>query len=142
VPKASKNQSLGETYRQLGPYMGLGTELAASVAGMLLLGYYLDQRLNTSPWLLLTGAVIGMVGGFYNFIREVQKLGKLDTKRENDLLLRSMRKRTIRTSAVLILAFGVVSALVILKYGSAHFGAAYFLGALLGVINGAFVFLR
>ncbi len=63
--------------------MGLGTELAASVAGMLLIGYFLDEHFNTSPWLLLTGAAIGMVGGFYNFIREVQKLGKIDTRKRS-----------------------------------------------------------
>ncbi len=83
MPSKKKKQSLGESlseaYRQVGPYMGLGTELAASVAGMLLIGYFLDQHFNTSPWLLLTGAVIGTIGGFYNFFREVQKLGKIGT---------------------------------------------------------------
>ena len=78
--KQSIGESLGEAYRQLAPYMGLGTELAASVAGMLLLGYFLDQHFNTSPWLLLVGAAVGLVGGFYNFFREVQRLGKSDTK--------------------------------------------------------------
>lgn len=79
--KQSVGESLGEAYRQLAPFMGLGTELAASVAGMLLLGYFLDRLLNTSPWLLLTGAAVGMIGGFYNFIREVQRLGKIGTKK-------------------------------------------------------------
>ncbi len=82
-PTKSFGASLGETYRQLGPYMGLGTELAASVAGMLLIGYYLDKHFNTSPWLLLTGAAIGAVGGFYNFFREVQRLGKIDNKKRD-----------------------------------------------------------
>ncbi len=80
--KQSVGASLGEAYRQLGPYMGLGTELAASVAGMLLLGYFLDKLLKTSPWLLLTGAAVGMIGGFYNFIREVQRLGNIGTKKQ------------------------------------------------------------
>ena len=83
MPRAKKNQGLAETYRQLGPYMGLGTELAVSVAGMLLIGYYLDKQFNTSPWLLLTGAAIGMIGGFYNFYREIQKLGKIDTRKRD-----------------------------------------------------------
>ncbi len=60
--------------------MGLGTELAASVAGMLLVGYFLDKYFGTSPWLLLIGAAAGLVGGFYNFIKEVQRLSKSDTK--------------------------------------------------------------
>ena len=83
MPRAKKSQGLAETYRQLGPYMGLGTELAASVAGMLLIGYYLDKQFNTSPWLLLTGAAIGMIGGFYNFFKEIQKLGKIGTRKRD-----------------------------------------------------------
>jgi ATP synthase protein I len=78
--KQAVGESLGEAYRQLAPYMGLGTELAASVAGMLLLGYFLDQHFKTSPWLLLVGATVGLIGGFYNFIKEVQRLSKSDTK--------------------------------------------------------------
>ncbi len=83
MPRAKKKQTLAETYRQLGPYMGLGTELAASVVGMLLIGYFLDEHFNTSPWLLLTGAAVGLIGGFYNFFREVQKLDKIG-KRKRD----------------------------------------------------------
>jgi F0F1-type ATP synthase assembly protein I len=87
VPGTKKKQSFGESlseaYRQVGPYLGLGTELAASVAGMLLIGYFLDEHFNTSPWLLLTGAAIGTIGGFYNFFREVQKLGKIDTRKRD-----------------------------------------------------------
>lgn len=83
MPREKKKQNLAETYRTLGPYMGLGTELAASVVGMLLIGYFLDKHFNTSPWLLLTGAAIGMIGGFYNFFREVQKLGKIDTRKRD-----------------------------------------------------------
>ncbi len=78
--QTSFGESLGEAYRQLAPYMGLGTELAASVAGMLLLGYFLDRQFNTSPWLLLIGAGAGFAGGFYNFIKQIQRLGKSDTK--------------------------------------------------------------
>ncbi|MCL4510876.1 MAG: AtpZ/AtpI family protein [Bacteroidetes bacterium] len=81
--KQSIGESLGEAYRQLAPYMGLGTELAASVAGMLLVGYFLDKHFNTSPWLLLIGAAAGLIGGFYNFFKEVQKLGKRDTKKRD-----------------------------------------------------------
>ena len=78
--KETLGESLGEAYRQLAPYMGLGTELAASVAGMLLIGYFLDQHFKTSPWLLLTGATVGLIGGFFNFIREIQRLTKSDKK--------------------------------------------------------------
>ncbi|HEY9164864.1 MAG TPA: AtpZ/AtpI family protein [Candidatus Kryptonia bacterium] len=74
-----RSGTLGDAYRQLAPYMGLGTELAASVGGMLLVGYFLDEYFKTTPWLLLAGAVVGFIGGFYNFFREVQKLSRSDT---------------------------------------------------------------
>lgn len=82
MPRGKKKQTLAETYRELGPYMGLGTELMASVLGMVLLGYFLDEHFHTSPWLLLAGALTGMVGGFYNFVRELQKLGKIGTRKK------------------------------------------------------------
>jgi hypothetical protein len=49
--KKSFGESLGEAYRQIGPFLNLGTELAASVGGMLFLGYLLDKQFGTSPWL-------------------------------------------------------------------------------------------
>ncbi len=78
--KQSFGESLAEAYRQVAPFMGLGTELAASVAGMTLVGYFLDEHFGTSPWLLLSGAVVGLVGGFYNFFKTVQKLDKSGTR--------------------------------------------------------------
>jgi len=35
------------------------------------IGYWLDARFGTKPWLLLAGLVLGMIGGFVNFFRLV-----------------------------------------------------------------------
>lgn len=51
-------------------YAGLGLELAGAVAGLTLLGYWLDGRWGTAPWLMLAGLAIGLVGGTYNLLRE------------------------------------------------------------------------
>ena len=48
---------------------GLGFELAASIAGGALLGWWLDRRLGTAPKLLIALAAVGIVGGLYNVIR-------------------------------------------------------------------------
>lgn len=48
---------------------GMGVELAAAVLGMTLLGYLLDRWLSTSPWLLVSFAIMGIVGGTYNFLK-------------------------------------------------------------------------
>jgi len=48
---------------------GLGLELAASIAGGALLGWWIDRQLGTAPRALVALAVVGIVGGMYNLIR-------------------------------------------------------------------------
>jgi F0F1-type ATP synthase assembly protein I len=48
---------------------GAGLELAATLVGACLLGYWIDRRFGTDPWGLLICAGIGIVGGLYNLIR-------------------------------------------------------------------------
>jgi F0F1-type ATP synthase assembly protein I len=48
---------------------GLGSELAASVAGGALLGWWIDRQLGSAPKALITLAAVGIVGGLYNLIR-------------------------------------------------------------------------
>jgi ATP synthase protein I len=49
---------------------GVGIEFAAAVAGLTLLGYWIDRRFGSAPWGVLIGAAIGLVGGTYNLIRQ------------------------------------------------------------------------
>jgi F0F1-type ATP synthase assembly protein I len=35
------------------------------------IGYALDRRFGSQPWLLLAGLVVGMAAGFAGFLREV-----------------------------------------------------------------------
>jgi len=39
-------------------------------------GYWLDRRLGTKPWLLLVGATLGLVAGFYQFYLTVGRKSK------------------------------------------------------------------
>ena len=52
-------------------YLGLGFELAAPPLLGVFIGYYLDRRFATTPWLLITGAMLGILVGFYGFFRAV-----------------------------------------------------------------------
>ena len=51
-------------------YSGVGLELAGATAGLALVGYWIDRKFGTSPWGILGGVTIGIVGGLYNLIRE------------------------------------------------------------------------
>ncbi|MEO8276123.1 MAG: AtpZ/AtpI family protein [Thermoanaerobaculia bacterium] len=48
---------------------GSGVELAAAVGGGSIFGYWIDRHYGSSPWGLLTGALLGLVGGFYNLVK-------------------------------------------------------------------------
>ncbi len=53
--------SIQEALRALGPYMGLGLQLALGMAFFSVGGYLLDRWLGTLPWLTLIGVVLGLV---------------------------------------------------------------------------------
>ena len=57
------------TTQQLAPYLGLGLQMAAAMAAFGGLGYWLDGRWGTTPWLLVVGVVLGGIGGMISVIR-------------------------------------------------------------------------
>lgn len=65
-----------ETYRNISPYLGLGTQLAATIILMFFLGRWLDDVFNTSPILMITFSFIGCFVAVYNFIKTVMYLNK------------------------------------------------------------------
>lgn len=50
--------------------MGAGMELGGVVAVLALLGWWLDQYFGTSPWLVLSGTAVGIIGGIYNLWKQ------------------------------------------------------------------------
>ena len=51
-------------------YSLIGLELAGAIGGLAFVGYWIDGRFGTTPWGMLGGTVIGLVGGLYNLVRE------------------------------------------------------------------------
>jgi hypothetical protein len=51
-------------------YAGIGLDLAAAVGGLTLAGYGLDRWLGRFPRYTVIGAVLGLLGGMYNLIRQ------------------------------------------------------------------------
>jgi ATP synthase protein I len=61
---------------ELGPYFTIGIQLAVAVVAFFFLGQWLDGKFGTSPWLMITGATLGAVGGMISFLRSAIALGK------------------------------------------------------------------
>ncbi len=51
----------------------VGIELGLSVIIGLLIGYFLDQKLGTTPWLMLLMLGFGLVAGFRGVLRAVKR---------------------------------------------------------------------
>jgi F0F1-type ATP synthase assembly protein I len=48
----------------------MGFELVASVGAFILVGYWWDRHFGSAPKGLVIGAVLGLIGGMYNLIRQ------------------------------------------------------------------------
>lgn len=81
-PTSNKSilSSLSEAYRKVAPYLNIGYFFATAVTLLTLLGYYLDKKWQTDPWLTLSGAILGIILGFYNFFKTVFSLEKKNDK--------------------------------------------------------------
>jgi ATP synthase protein I len=60
-----------QVVRDLAPFLGIGTSLAATVLVGIGGGYWLDVRFRTQPLFLLLGGVIGLGLALYQFFRTV-----------------------------------------------------------------------
>ena len=71
MPPDDENE---ETNRKTGLAYAAAFSLFAAVVSGLIVGWFLDRLLGTSPWLLVVGLVLGAAAGFYEFIRSTSKL--------------------------------------------------------------------
>lgn len=60
-----------DSRQDLRQYSGLGVDLVANTIVGLAIGYLLDRWLGTSPWLMITGLVLGSVAGFLTIFRAI-----------------------------------------------------------------------
>ncbi len=70
-------------YAKIGPYLGLGFQLAASIVLMLFLGKWLDDELDIYPVLTILFSFLGGAAGLYNIIKTVLELNKKDESKKN-----------------------------------------------------------
>jgi hypothetical protein len=57
---------------RLGPYVQAALEIPGMIFGALLLGYYLDNRMGTTPWLLIMLTLCALAGAIARLIHWVR----------------------------------------------------------------------
>ena len=66
TPSEGPNEAIGEGYAMV----AVGITFALTLTGAALLGYWLDRRLGTLPFLTIVGTLVGMgLGGFWVWAR-------------------------------------------------------------------------
>lgn len=55
---------------------GLGLELIGTIAAMMAIGWLLDRWWGSWPWLFVSGAVVGIVGGLIKVVRDAGAVGR------------------------------------------------------------------
>ena len=64
------------TWKALGELSSIGLTLVLATVIGLGAGYYADRWLGTKPWLTLLGLGTGIVAGFVNLFRSVNRAGR------------------------------------------------------------------
>ncbi len=78
----SKDNNKRTILKDLELFGSIGIELVLFVILGVLLGNWIDKRINTSPFLLILGAVCGAFIGFYNFYKMIKSLSEDEQKEE------------------------------------------------------------
>lgn len=66
----------------MGPYLGLGMQIALSMALFVVIGYAIDQWLGILPWGTIAGALIGMASIFYHLVRVLGEMNRTSSARK------------------------------------------------------------
>jgi F0F1-type ATP synthase assembly protein I len=73
TPTTPENPDDKQQSRLLWSYASEGTQIAITLLVGVFVGYKLDARWDTSPWLTLAGSLLGIVLGLYSFLRRAVK---------------------------------------------------------------------
>ena len=63
----------GGSSRSIMNLLTVGTVLVVCIVLGYLLGNYLDKKLGTSPWLVVSGVILGTAAGFVELFRTVSR---------------------------------------------------------------------
>ena len=68
------DQETKKRFKKLSYVSTIGLVLALSICIGALIGYFLDKKLGTDPWLFFVFLIFGIIAGFKNLITMVNKL--------------------------------------------------------------------
>jgi ATP synthase protein I len=57
-------------------YLTVGLQFAFAVLIGLGIGYWLDRKLKTFPWMTIIWLIMGLIAGLRNLYREMRKIAK------------------------------------------------------------------
>lgn len=66
---------MAELSNDFARYAGLGIQFTLTLVLLGALGWWLDSRFGTRPWLLVAGVLAGGVLAFYSLLRSVPRAG-------------------------------------------------------------------
>ena len=75
-----------------GPYLGLGFQIALTMAFYVGLGVGVDLLLDTLPWLTILGALVGLGTVLYQVVRVAEELGE-QSERDDEQRARDERSK-------------------------------------------------
>lgn len=81
--KPEDDSGVAKSLRDVGPYLGLGLQLAVTIVAFVLIGSWLDNKFYQNYIFTLIAGVLGIGIGLYNLIRTVTFLEKR-TKIKNE----------------------------------------------------------
>ena len=77
-------EEINSNSSSVGNALKISSELVASVLVSCVIGYFLDNWLNTKPWFILIFFFIGIITGILNVIKTAKKMQKNnDYKKKN-----------------------------------------------------------
>jgi len=80
-----EEKTFADSLRATAPYLTLGAQLAITVVVFFYVGKYVDDFLETTPWMMVTMTLLGAVGGLIKFFKTVIELSKKeDDERRNE----------------------------------------------------------
>ncbi|HKC87206.1 MAG TPA: AtpZ/AtpI family protein [Blastocatellia bacterium] len=54
------------------------TLFSSNILGGILVGYLLDRWLNTGPWMVITGIILGLTSAIIGLVRVLNRLSRSD----------------------------------------------------------------